>query len=171
MCASLVIIAHGWYYTIRRMMSQLAVLRNELTRPMAFSKPKSSHYRMSGAMSRVEQDDAREYRITMEIVVDAYGPIERALGWYCYLQDRLYFPFVARCVRERRISPLKVGEDIRVIGMLPEDDCEHEMVVEIEWCGRTMGVPLAQLEPVDVNFESEQAVADWCYWAASGYRF
>ena len=44
-------------------------------------------------MPGVEKDEAREYRITMEIIVDAYGPEEQALGWYCYLEDKLRFPF------------------------------------------------------------------------------
>jgi Calcium binding len=29
---------------------------------------------------------ARDDRIEMEVVVDAYSPEERAMGWYCYLQ-------------------------------------------------------------------------------------
>jgi Calcium binding len=31
-------------------------------------------------MARVEKDDAREERIDMEVVVDAYGEEERAMG-------------------------------------------------------------------------------------------
>jgi Calcium binding len=38
-------------------------------------------------MSDVELDEAREERITMEAVVDAYGEDEQAMGWYYYLQD------------------------------------------------------------------------------------
>ena len=40
-------------------------------------------------MARVEKDDAREERIDMEVVVDAYGEEERAMGWYTYLGDKL----------------------------------------------------------------------------------
>ena len=50
-------------------------------------------------------DEEREQRISMEIVVDAYGPEEQAMGWYYSLKDRLGFPFLARCVAERAISP------------------------------------------------------------------
>lgn len=35
-------------------------------------------------MQRIEKDEEREYRITMEAVVDAYDRWERALGWYYY---------------------------------------------------------------------------------------
>ncbi len=41
------------------------------------------------------RDQDREYRITMKIVVDAYDEYERAMGWYCYIQDKLDFPFTA----------------------------------------------------------------------------
>lgn len=44
-------------------------------------------------MASIERDEAREARITMEAVVDAYGPEEQAMGWYYYLADRLAFPF------------------------------------------------------------------------------
>ena len=46
-------------------------------------------------MSPIEQDEVREQRITMEIVVDAYTAEEQALGWYYYLERTLQFPFMA----------------------------------------------------------------------------
>jgi Calcium binding len=48
-------------------------------------------------MKRPSRVEEREQRITMEIVVDAYTPEEQAMGWYYSLEDRLHFPFVARC--------------------------------------------------------------------------
>lgn len=94
-------------------------------------------------MSRSQEDEAREERIAMEIVVDAYGPEEQAMGWYYYLEDNLGFPFTGRCTRERRISPLRAGEEVTVVKMAPEDDCMHEMFVEIKWSNRTLAVPLS----------------------------
>jgi hypothetical protein len=32
-------------------------------------------------MRRPPRDEEREQRITMEIIVDAYGPEEQAMGW------------------------------------------------------------------------------------------
>ena len=118
----------------------------------------------------MKRDEEREHRIAMEIVVDAYGPEEQALGWYYYLDDKITFPFRARCVYERRISPLRKGEEVVVKGMLSEDDCMHEMFVEIEWQERRLGVPLAQLEPISVDEETEEAIADWHYWVGRGYQ-
>ena len=52
---------------------------------------------------------ARERRIEEEIVVDAYGPEERALGWYYCLEEKLPFRLNARCTAEPPLSPLKMG--------------------------------------------------------------
>jgi hypothetical protein len=122
-------------------------------------------------MPTIEKDEEREDRIAMEIVVDAYDEEERAMGWYYYLDDKLRFPFKARCIAVRRISPLKVGEEVQVLGMIPEDACLHEMFVELRWSERTFGVPLSQLEATKPDSETQEAIEDWHYWVARGYQF
>ena len=119
-----------------------------------------------------KRDEAREERITMEIVVDAYDEAERAMGWYYYLDDKLNFPFLTRCIQERAISPLRVGDEVEVVGMAPEDECMREMFVEIpSEHKRTLAVPLSQLEVVRADGETRQAVEDWHYWVDMGYGF
>jgi hypothetical protein len=113
-------------------------------------------------------DAEREERIAMEIIVDAYGPEEQAMGWYNYLEDNLGFPFQARCVKFRVISPLKVGDEVEVVGMAPETECEHEMFVLIRWESRKFGVPLSQLEGIDIGEQTELAIGDWRYWINQG---
>jgi hypothetical protein len=112
------------------------------------------------------RDEEREQRISMEIIVDAYGPEEQAMGWYYSLEDRLGFPFLARCVADRAISPLRVGNEVEVVGMAPEEECEHEMFVLIRWERGTLAVPLAQLEGIGVDEQTAQAMEDWQYWVA-----
>jgi hypothetical protein len=41
------------------------------------------------------RDEAREQRIVMEAVVDAYDSSERAIGWYYYLDGKMNVPFKA----------------------------------------------------------------------------
>ncbi len=74
-------------------------------------------------MTRPAKDEEREERINMEIIVDAYGPEEQAMGWYNYLSDTLQFP-----------------------------------------------VPLMQLEGLQVDEETQQAIGDWHYWVNRGYK-
>ncbi len=82
-------------------------------------------------MAKVKRDEDREERISMEIVVDAYGAEEQAMGWCYYVEDRLEFPFTAECTQKRAIPPLRVGDEVDVIGMAPEDEREREMFVTI----------------------------------------
>lgn len=114
---------------------------------------------------------ARERRILDEIVVDAYGPEERAMGWYCYLEENLAFPFKAKCIAERSISPLKKSEEIEVLSLAKEDDCMREIFVLTRFGGRKLGVPLAQLEAMGGKSKVREAVDDWRYWVAAGYEF
>ena len=123
-------------------------------------------------MSKTKKDNDREDRIIMEIVVDAYGPEERAIGWYYYLENTLQFPFTAKCKSRRQISPLKVGNTVEVTGMADVEECEREMFVEIYWDNGTLAVPLSQLDPVDVDDdETTEAVEDWHYWIEMRYEF
>lgn len=120
-------------------------------------------------MSKIERDEEREYRISNEAIVDAHGPEEHALGWYYYLEDKIQFPFDARCMHERSVSPLRIDEIVNVIGMIGEYDCMAEMFVKIEWADRIFGVPLAQLKGIGVDSGTEEAIADWHYWVGRGY--
>ena len=92
------------------------------------------------------------------------------MGWYYSLEDRLHFPFVANCIAERAISPLRVGDEVDVVGMAPEAECQHEMFVLIPWERRALAVPLAQLQGVAVDDQTRQVIKDWQYWVAQGYE-
>jgi hypothetical protein len=126
------------------------------------AKPKST--------SKPEKDEAREERIEMEIVVDAYDEEERAMGWFSYLQEKLKVPFAAECVEKRTTSPLEVGEKVEVIDMGPGDVCEREMFVTIRWNDRELAVPLAQLTVVKADEKTREAVEDWHYWVGMGHN-
>jgi Calcium binding len=91
---------------------------------------------------------------------------EQAMGWYYYLEGQLRFPLLARCAAKRAISPLRVGDEVEVVGMAPEAECQHEMFVRIRWERDTLAVPLSQLQGVAVDEQTQQAINDWQYWAA-----
>src|SRR5713226_9115874 len=84
-------------------------------------------------MAHQAKDEAREERIHMEIIVDAYGSEEQAISWYSYLEEHLQFPFLTTCVARRATSPLRVGDEVELVGMAPEEECEHEMFVLMPW--------------------------------------
>ena len=119
----------------------------------------------------MKRSPTREARIRDEIIVDARDGSEQAMGWYYYLEDALRFPFEAGCVTERGISPLRKGETVTVLAMAPEEECEHEMFVRIQWQGRAFGVPLIQLEAKRADARTRQGIDDWRYWVGQGYTF
>lgn len=122
-------------------------------------------------MAPTPNDEEREERIHQEIIVDAYGGDEQAMGWYYYLEGMLHVPFLARCVAERAISPLHTGDEVEVVGLAPEEECQHEMFVEMPWERRTLAVPLSQLEGIMADAPTRQAIDDWQYWVKRGYTF
>ena len=65
-------------------------------------------------MAKTKRDPVREERIRNEAVVDAYGPEEQAMGWYYYLENKIRFPFQARCTVTKAVSPLRKGETVEV---------------------------------------------------------
>ena len=122
-------------------------------------------------MKKPKKDPVREDRIYNEALADANGREEQIMGWYYYLDDKIQFPFQARCITAKVVSPLRKGETVEVQGMAPEDACCGEMLVLIRWQGRTMAVPLGQLTGVGVQESTAEAIADWHYWVAQGYCF
>ena len=66
-------------------------------------------------VKELKPDLEREKRIETEVVVDAYGEDEPT------------------CIEKRAASPLQVRDEVEVIGMAPEEECEHEMFVIARW--------------------------------------
>jgi hypothetical protein len=119
-------------------------------------------------MKKPPRDPIREDRIGNEAIVDA-RPEEQAMGWYYYLENKISFPFRVNCIASNVVSPLRKGETVEVVRMAPEDNCEHDMLVQILWQGRKMAVPLSQLVAIDPDESTAEAIGDWHYWIAQGY--
>lgn len=122
------------------------------------------------SMAKAKKNTERENRIAEEIIVDAYGPEEQAMGWYYYLEEKLHFPFLSTCIAERATSPLCKGDEVEIVRMAPEDECQHEMFVETCWERRTLAIPLSQLKPIaDADKCTRESIEDWHYWVDQGY--
>src|SRR6266581_3104387 len=115
-------------------------------------------------MRKPAKDPIREDRIHNEAIVDAYGSEEKAMSWYYYLENKIHFPFQAKCVVAKLASPLKNGETVEVRRLAPEDACSTDMLVLIRWQGRNVAVPLSQLLAIKGNDATNEAIADWHYW-------
>lgn len=122
-------------------------------------------------MAKPKRDPVREDRIHNEAIVDAYGPEEQAMGWYYYLEGKLRFPFQAKCMASKVMSPLRKGETVEVQRMAPEDARSSDMLVLIRWQARSLAVPLSQLTAIAADESTIEAIGDWHYWVAQGYCF
>ena len=110
-------------------------------------------------MSKPRKDRIREERIRNEAVVDAYGPEEKVMGWYYYLENKLRFPFQAKCITSMVVSPLRKGETVEVRRMAPEEACAGEMLVLIRWQSRNLAAPLSQLVATDADEPTIEAIS------------
>lgn len=122
-------------------------------------------------MTDIKKDNDREYRIDMEVVVDAYDSEERSMGWYYYVADKCVFPFRAKCTVIRRKSPLNLNDEVEVLDISPAEECEKEIFVDIMWNNRKLAVPLSQIEGINTDDETGQVIEDWHYWVERGYEF
>jgi hypothetical protein len=120
-------------------------------------------------MSSVEHDESREHRIEMEIIVDAYTEEEQAMGWYYYLDDKLNFPFKAQWINRKGQS-----EEVEVQEMSSEDDCGKDMFVEVLYregeAEDVFSVSLYEIEAIDADPKTQEAIADWHYWVERGNK-
>ncbi|MBD2345805.1 calcium-binding protein [Anabaena subtropica] len=126
-------------------------------------------------MASVERDETREQRIETEIVVDAEDKEDRAMGWYYYLDDTLEFPFMGKWKKKSRKTSAIEEKAVEVLGMAPEDDCLKDMYVEVAYIGGKEddihSAKLSEIEAIDVDDETQEAIADWLYWLGRGYKF
>ena len=81
-------------------------------------------------MKKLKRDPVREDRIESEAIVDA-RPEEQALSWYYYLENKISFPFRAKCITAKAVSPLRKGEPVDVLHMASDDVCEHDIFVQM----------------------------------------
>ena len=81
-------------------------------------------------MPPTKKDPKRDERITLEIIADANGPEEQAMGWYYYLEDKVHFPFLAQCIADRAISPLRKGLSLesQITSGQPEEAEPYQLV-------------------------------------------
>jgi Calcium binding len=93
------------------------------------------------------------------------------MGWYYYLEDKIGFPFQAKCSASKITSPLRRGEAVEVRGLAAEDKCSSDMLVLIRWQRRTIAVQLSQLTAINSDESTHEAIKDWHYWIAQGYTF
>ena len=60
---------------------------------------------------------------------------------------------------------------VEVIGMDEAENCEYDMLVQISWNEDIISVSLEQIEGIDLDKKTKQALDDWSYWLSRNYCF
>jgi Calcium binding len=86
------------------------------TGPIRYTGTRSfdEHSEFCETMKKCNRDPIREDRIHGEAIADA-DTGEQAVSWYYYLESKISFPFQARCIAAKPVSPLKKGETVEVV--------------------------------------------------------
>src|SRR6202030_2797239 len=119
-----------------RKLYRAGVSKAEIARRLQFGRTSVRRILTAKPMKKPRKDPLREDRIHNEAIVDANGPEEQAMGWYYYLDDKIRFPFQAKCIAPKVVSPLRKGDTVEVRRMAPEDACSADMLAVIRWTGR-----------------------------------
>jgi hypothetical protein len=109
-------------------------------------------------------DEAREHRIDYEVIVDCYDDYEVNMGWYCYFEEGLKFPFDATVQLALRggkteekavkIVELKSGNEDRPLKLgIVEGTSERVQYISPE--------AIISVKTTDENLE---VLNDWLYW-------
>ncbi len=113
------------------------------------------------------EDQIRQDRIEDEIIVDCYDEHEQMMGWYCYLEGKITCPFKAK-LRASRAKKSTKTKLLTVVSMADQRYCERDISVMISLEEDSLEdhipIPLAQLEVIDADDATKEAIADWHYW-------
>ena len=116
-------------------------------------------------MAIVELEALREKRIANEVLVETETDEDRATAWYYYLDGKVTFPFQAT---------LDGDDDVEVISLSVEEDCLDEMKMEVRHSDSFGEEPFTalvmELEPLDADDDTTEAMEDWQYWLERGNR-
>ena len=116
-------------------------------------------------MAIVEIEALREKRIADEVLIDTETDEERATAWYYYLDGKATFPFQAT---------LDGDDDVEVLSLSVEEDCLDEMKMEVRHSDSFGEEPftasVTELEPLDADDDTTEAMEDWQYWWERGNR-
>jgi hypothetical protein len=119
----------------------------------------------------MQTNQTRETRFAEEILREAEDKTERAMAWYYYLDDKINFRFSAVWNKINRKTSTVEKKNVEVLCMSDADICLNNMYVVISYMDDQYDVKLSEIEAIDADEQTKEALADWGYWLARGYVF
>lgn len=109
------------------------------------------------------KNEAIEYRIRNEIIVDAYDDYEVNMGWYYYMEEKLNFPFHATVEIKTRGGG-KESKRVEVVELDCDVEFGNDMTVGVTFGDYVHSVPLRSLIDIEADEDTLEAIGDWFYW-------
>ena len=120
----------------------------------------------------MDEDNYRS-QIEYKVIVDCYDDEEVSNAWDCYMGERLCESFPAKIIGGNHEIP--VGEIVTVkdnlhqfdeIGtiMWKRDYASTIDYVEVQWNDKEFDIDINDLEPLDKNVDTIEAIKYWNYW-------
>ncbi len=110
------------------------------------------------------RDPKRDERISNEIIVDCYDDGEVAYAWHGYMEENLLFPFSAKVTFKKKDGS-KHKKQVEVIELDEYNDTTDLRVgVSVEGSDLLHSVRIMNLEEVEADEFTLQAIEDWQYW-------
>jgi len=114
-------------------------------------------------------DTNHQHRVNSKILVDCYDAYQQGQGWTLYLLDNISCPFTAEYSGNSKLS-IKPNQTMTVLELVnsvyaSEEDLECFMArVEVEIGDVLYEVPLEDLNTIDADKKTQQAIADWQFY-------
>lgn len=121
----------------------------------------------------MDEDKYRREKIDMELICDCYNDEEIFRGWESYMDEKIVYPFEAKIIKASS-SKIPVGGIVLVTYVDCIDlfgtvdwlkDSSHTIDdVEVQWNDEGYYVNIEDLEPVNKNISTIEAIKDWNFW-------
>ncbi len=111
------------------------------------------------------KDEKREHRILYDVIVDAYGDEEQAMGWYYYFADNLKFPIKAKVD-----MPLPGGKsELKEVNIVEVDPKSEEgqairLGVTEDKRERVQYISPEHIVSMKTRKGNLEILNDWLYW-------
>jgi hypothetical protein len=82
--------------------------------------------------------------------------------------------FLPNGKRKLKKTAVIAEKEVEVLSMASEEDCESNMYVEVAYIGEsddTFTAKLSDIEAINPDPATEEALADWQYWIDMNYGF
>jgi len=111
--------------------------------------------------------DEIQYRIDYEIIVDCYDEIEINMGWFCFFEETLTFPFKATALL-KKLDGSPENKEVKITGLASDEEgfTGQDFNLEMEIGEYLYPIAYSKLSNIKGSDENLEAFQIWNFWIA-----